>query len=148
MGWKARLSLLAAALWWGSLTAIGLVAVPLLFAHLPAATAGQVAARLFTGQTWVTAGCALVVLAAARSGEEPPRMDWGRGALAFVIAGLMLAILTEYAIAPRIRLRQDLAFWHSLGTLFYAGQWLCALAVLWRLSAPTSSPTAASASPS
>ena len=35
-GWKARLPLLAAALWWGSLTAIGFLAVPLLFAHAPA----------------------------------------------------------------------------------------------------------------
>ena len=33
MSWKARLPLLAAALWWGSLTAIGFVAVPLLFSY-------------------------------------------------------------------------------------------------------------------
>ncbi|HYF44152.1 MAG TPA: DUF4149 domain-containing protein, partial [Ramlibacter sp.] len=56
MHWKARVPLLAAALWWGSLTAIGFVAVPLLFSHLPAATAGQVAARLFSGQAWVSIG--------------------------------------------------------------------------------------------
>ena len=145
MSWKARLPLLAAALWWGSLTAIGLVTVPLLFSHLPAATAGQVAARLFTGQTWISLGCGLLVLIAARSGDEPPRMDWGRGALAFVIGGLLLAILTEYAVAPRIRLRQDLAFWHTLGSVFYAAQWACALAVFWKLSGPTSSRTSASA---
>ena len=148
MHWKARLPVLAAALWWGSLTGIGLVAVPLLFSHLPAATAGQVAARLFTGQTWISLGCGLLVLIAARTGDDPPTMDWGRGAIAFVIGGLLLAILTEYAVAPRIRLRQDLAFWHTLGSVFYAAQWICALAVFLKLSAPTSSPTSASASPS
>ena len=45
---RARLPLLAAALWWGSLTAIGFVAVPVLFTSLPSPTlAGQTAARLF-----------------------------------------------------------------------------------------------------
>ena len=32
MAWKARLAVLSAALWWGSLSAIGFLAVPLLFA--------------------------------------------------------------------------------------------------------------------
>ena len=32
---RERLPVLAAALWWGSLCAMGFVAVPLLFAHLP-----------------------------------------------------------------------------------------------------------------
>ena len=145
MSWKARLPLLAAALWWGSLTAIGFVAVPLLFSYLPTATAGQVAARLFSGQAWISIGCGMLVLMAARSGDEPPSMDWGRGALAFVIGGLLLAVLVEFAVAPRIRLRQDLAFWHTLGTAFLAAQWFCALAVFWKLSAPSSSPTSASA---
>jgi len=41
---KQRLSLLLAALWWGSLTALGFVVVPMLFAHLgSAAAAGTVA---------------------------------------------------------------------------------------------------------
>jgi hypothetical protein len=149
VGWKARVPVLAAALWWGSLTAIGFVAVPLLFANLPSASlAGQTAAKLFTAQTWISVVCGLMVLIASRSGGEPARMDWGSGALAFVIAGLLLAILGEFAVAPRIVARHDLAFWHGVGTALYALQWACTLIVLWKLSAPISSPTPASTGPS
>ena len=50
-----RLSFLAAALWWGSLTTVGLLVVPMLFAHLPTpAMAGTMAAKLFAAQTWVS----------------------------------------------------------------------------------------------
>ena len=149
MGWKERVPVLAAALWWGSLTAIGFIAVPLLFAHLATpAIAGQMAAKLFTAQTWLSIVCGMLVLVAARSRGEPARMDWGHGALGFVLAGMLLAILTEFAVAPRIAARQDLAFWHSVGTVFYAIEWVCALTVLWKLSARSSSRTSASAWPS
>lgn len=139
MGWKARAPLIAAALWWGSLTATGFVAVPLLFATLATpAMAGQMAAKLFTAQTWMSVVCALLILMGARGGDEPARMDWGNGAIAFVLGGLLLAILAEFAVAPRIAARQDLALWHGVGTVFYAVQWACAITVLWKLSARSS----------
>ena len=133
---RVRVPLLAAALWWGSLTAIGFIAVPLLFANLPAATAGQVAARLFTGQTWTSIACGLLVLVAARGRDAPLRIDWAQGAMTFALAGLLLAVLGEFAVAPRIAARQDLAVWHTVGSAFYAMQWICALAVLWKVSRP------------
>ena len=135
MGWKARVPVLAAALWWGSLTAIGFVAVPLLFAHLATpAMAGQMAAKLFTAQTWMSIVCGMLVLVGARDGDGVAQMDWGRGALAFVFAGMLFAILGEFAVAPHIVARQDLAFWHGAGTALYAMQWVCAVVVLWKLS--------------
>jgi small-conductance mechanosensitive channel len=134
LAWKERVPLLAAALWWGSLTAIGFIAVPLLFANLPPANAGQVAAKLFTGQAWTSIACAMLVLIAARGGEEGASMGWGRGALGFVIAGLLFAILGEFEVAPHIVARQDLAFWHTVGTVLYGAQWICALVVLWKLA--------------
>lgn len=135
MPWKLRVPLLAAALWWGSLTAVGLIAVPILFSHFPAATAGQAAARLFTGQAWTSVACGVLVLVGSRGGEGISTPGWGRGAIGFVLAGLLAAILTEFSIAPRIMARQDLAFWHTTGTVAFAVQWLCALVVLWKLSA-------------
>ena len=134
---KARLPLLAAALWCGSLTAIGFMAVPLLFAHAPSpALAGQLAAKLFTGQTYLSLGCGLVLLYTSRF------QGW-------VLAGLVLDLLLEFAAAPRIRARENLAVWHTAGSVMFAGEWLCAAAVLWLLSpARASSPTSASASPS
>jgi len=41
--------------------------------------------------------------------------------------------MQEFAIAPRIVARDNLAFWHSFGTGLYALQWLCALVVLWKV---------------
>ncbi len=134
-GWKARVPVMAAALWWGSLTAIGLLAVPLLFVHLPTpALAGQVAAKLFAAETWVAVVCGLLVMISSRTGEEPVRMDWASGALFYVIAGVLLALLVEFAVAPRIVARTNLRLWHGVGSVMYALQWVCAAVVLWKTS--------------
>lgn len=134
-GWKARVPVLAAALWWGSVTTIGFVVVPMLFAYLPTpALAGNTAARLFTAETWIAVACGLLLLVAARSGSETARMDWAGGAVVFVIAGVLLALLSEFAVAPRIVARQDLKLWHGVGSGMYLLQWLCAGVVLWKLA--------------
>jgi hypothetical protein len=138
-GWKARLPVFAAALWWGSLTATGFVMVPTLFAHMATpALAGQTAARLFTAQTWIAVACGLLLLMASRQGDEGAPMDWARGALVFVIAGVLLALLAEFAVAPRILARENLKLWHSVGSGMYVLQWACAGAVLWKVSALSS----------
>ncbi|MRD48148.1 DUF4149 domain-containing protein [Caenimonas koreensis] len=137
-GWKARAGVLACALWWGSLTTIGFIVVPLLFANLPTpADAGRMAARLFTAQTWVSIGCGIVVMLSARATEEVASMDWKHGVLMYLFAGVLLAVLAEFAVAPHIIARQDLRFWHSVGSVMYFLQWLCAGTVLWKVtSAP------------
>jgi hypothetical protein len=133
-GFRQRVPVLAAALWWGSLGAIGFLAVPLLFAHLPSpALAGQVAAKLFAAQTWVAVGCGMVLLFSSRAADGPARMDWAGGALMFVFAGVLLALLAEFAVAPRIVARDNLRLWHGVGTGMYLLQWLCAGAVLWKV---------------
>ncbi|WP_332815621.1 DUF4149 domain-containing protein [Ramlibacter sp.] len=135
MAWRQRVAVLAAALWWGSLGAIGFLAVPLLFAHLPTpALAGQTAAKLFQAQAWVGVGCGVALLLSSRRKGEAPSMDWAAGAVAFVLAGLLLALLLEFAIAPRIMARQNLRLWHTAGSAAYVLQWACALVVLWRVT--------------
>ena len=47
---------------------------------------------------------------------------------------MLLALLVQHAAAPRIAARINLPLWHTAGTLLYAGQWLCATVVLWRLA--------------
>jgi hypothetical protein len=141
MHWKARLPLLAAALWWGSLTAIGFLAVPLLFTHASSpAVAGQLAARLFAGQTWLSLGCGILVLMGARTPDGDATMDWARGAVVFVLPGMLAALLQQFAVAPRIVARQDLAFWHTTGSALYVLQWACALVVLWKVTSPAGHP--------
>ena len=135
-GWKVRAGVLAAALWWGSLTTIGFVVVPLLFANLPTpADAGRMAARLFTAQTWLSIGCGLVVMMSARASDDMPSMDWKRGALNYLFAGFLLALLAEFAVAPHILARQDLKLWHTIGSVMYLLQWVFAGVVLWKVTA-------------
>ncbi|GKS91262.1 DUF4149 domain-containing protein [Acidovorax sp. SUPP2539] len=130
-----RVPVLAAALWWGSLSAIGFLAVPLLFVHLPTpALAGNMAARLFEAQTFVSIACCVCLLLLSKRRHAETQEDWAQAALVFVIGGLLLALLVQYGVSPRIVARQNLRLWHSLGTVMYALQWGCALAVLWRTS--------------
>ncbi len=108
-----RLAVFVAALWWGGLSALSFLAVPLLFATLgsPAvagpAVAGPVAAVTTMG---------------------------------FVLFAMLLAIVQEFGVAQNIVTARasggSLRLWHGLGTVMVLGQWLCAGAVLWRLSAP------------
>ena len=121
-----RLELFVAALWWGSLTTLGFGVVPLLFARLGSpAQAGQMAAQLFSAQTWVSVVCGLLLLMALSRRNQAQGLGW-------ILAGMLLALLVELAVAPRIVARENLALWHSLGTAMYALQWLCAGACLWR----------------
>jgi hypothetical protein len=52
-----------------------------------------------------------------------------------LLGGMLLAMLSEFAVAPRIVARENLALWHSLGSGMYLLEWLCAGVVLWTLSA-------------
>lgn len=134
---SARLPALAAAFWWVSLSVIGFIVVPMLFQHLPTpAEAGRMAARLFTAQAWVSIACALLLLGMSRSermGEAAQAVD---RAILFVILGLLLALVGEFGIAPRIIARENLKLWHGLGSGAYLAQWGCAATVLWRVLRP------------
>ena len=137
MDWKARLPVLAAALWWGSLTAIGFMAVPLLFTNASSpAVAGSLAAKLFQGQAWLSMGCGLLILMGARHADGTATLGWAAGAVAYVLLGMLAALLQEFVVAPRIVARENLAVWHSAGTALYALQWLCALVVLLKVTPP------------
>ena len=93
--------MLAAALWWGSLSAIGFLAVPLLFANASSpAVAGALAARLFEAQSWLSLVCGLLLLMGARQPDGTATMGWAGGAVAYVLLGMLSALLQEFAIAP------------------------------------------------
>ena len=137
----ARLQLFIAALWWGSLTAVGFMVVPLLFVHLETpAMAGQMAAKLFTAQTWLSVACGFLLLLAARR----ENIDTAKSPSMWVIAGVLLALLIEFAVKPHILARDNMALWHNLGTAFYVTQWLCAGKVLWQLWPALANVTSAS----
>ena len=128
----ARLQIFLAALWWGSLMAVGFVVVPMLFVHLETAVmAGRMAAKLFTAQSWLSVACGLLLILAARrqsnQGAYTPSI--------WVVGGVLLALLLELAVAPNIVAKENLKLWHSLGSAFYVMQVVCAAKALWQLTA-------------
>ncbi len=127
-----RLSVFAAALWWGSLTTLGFLVVPMLFSHLPTpAMAGAMAGKLFSAQSWVSIGCALLLLALSSNKAAEP-VERAQAAIIFIVTGLLLALLGEYAVSPRILARENLKLWHGVGSAMYLIQWVCAGLVLWK----------------
>jgi hypothetical protein len=139
-GWKARAALFSAALWWGSLSAVGFMVVPMLFANLATpAMAGAMAGKLFAAQTWLSVGCCFVLFVSAMAQEEQggSSLQWRGGALVFVIAGMLLALLSQFGVAPHILARDNLRLWHGVGSAMYLLEWLCGGIVLWKVSAAT-----------
>lgn len=144
VGMRQRLPALVAALWWGSLTTVGFLVVPLLFAHLPSPSiAGNMAAKLFAAQTWVAVACCVVLLLISRPKHAVAQYPWAKTAMVFILGGMLLALLSQFGVAPRIVARQDLRLWHSVGSVMYVLQWGCALAVLWSTLRPGATQTSA-----
>ena len=133
---RQRLPVLLAALWWGSLSTLGFMVVPMLFAVLPSpAVAGGMAAKLFTAQTWLSMACTLILLLVFKSKQGLAQMAPTYKATIFVAFGFLAAVLVEFAISPHIVARENLALWHGLGSALYLLQWLAAGATLWKVSA-------------
>ncbi len=129
------LSLWLAAVWAFSLTTLGLFVVPMLFMHLPTpAMAGTMAAKLFSVQTWISVVCGMALLAAFRSYRPLAPVHIAQAATLFVVAGVLLALLVEFGVSPRIVARDNLALWHRVGSAMYFAQWVCALVVFGKLA--------------
>ena len=129
---------MVAALWWGSLTALGFVVVPMLFTYLASpAMAGAMAAKLFTAQTWLSIACTMFLLLVFNKKEATDQSIREQQAIKFIVTGLLLTVLVEFAVAPNIINAKatggDLKFWHAFGSAMYLGQWLCAGMSLWIL---------------
>ena len=134
---KDRIALMLVALWWGSLTTVGFLVVPMLFARLGnPAVAGNFAAQLFAAQTWVAIGCGLVLIIHFRTKGDDGFTRPVLAGLFLVLAALLLALLQQYAVAPHIVARENLRLWHSVGSGMYLAQWACTGVLLWRLARP------------
>lgn len=139
-----RLAVFVAALWWGGLSALSFLAVPLLFATLGSpAVAGPVAAKIFSMQCWAGLVLGMALLLILRRWREGAHMSPAAlTTVGFVLFAMLLALVQEFGVAQNIVTARatggNLRLWHGVGTVMVLGQWLCAGAVLWRLSAPRS----------
>lgn len=137
---KAKLTVFVAALWWGSLTTLGFFVVPMLFGNLATpAMAGNMAAKLFAAQTWVSVACGLLLLllrSKSRQNMAIASVKYASGAIIFVVTGVLLALLVTMGVSPRIVARENLMLWHAVGSAMYVLQWVCAGVVLYKSATP------------
>ena len=77
-------------------------------------------------------GCGVLMLMASRERGGGGTAAWARTATPYIVAGLLLALLVEFAVSPRIVARENLKLWHSVGSSMYLLQWLCAGVALWK----------------
>ncbi len=47
---------------------------------------------------------------------------------------MLLALVLQFGVAPRVIAYHGIRLWHNLATGLYIGQWLCAFAVLWMVT--------------
>jgi len=135
---KDRIALILAAFWWGSLTTVGFLVVPMLFAKLGnPSVAGNFAAQLFEAQSWIAIACGVILLIHFRAKADERMSGPAMTTIFFILGALLLALLQQYAVAPRIVARENLKLWHAMGTGMYFVQWLCAGVVLWRVGGRT-----------
>ncbi len=142
-----RPAVLLAALWWGGISALSFLAVPLLFATLGSpSVAGPIAAKIFSMQCWagLVLGMALLLILRRWRGEGGRISPTALSTIGFVLLAMLLALVQEFGVAQNIVTARasggDLRLWHGLGTVMVLGQWLCAGAVLWRLGASRTQP--------
>ena len=132
-----RWPLLLAALWWGGLTALSFVAVPMAFGVIGnPAVAGPYAAKLFQVQAWATLVIAMTIVMWGRLQRLQSAEVTARWVLLpWLLLAALAALVQEHGVAERILTARstggDLRFWHSLGSVLVLLQWLCALRVLW-----------------
>jgi len=134
-----RWMIILAALWWGGVTALAFVAVPVLFARMGnPAVAGPVAALLFevVSKFSVIAGLWLAwflwrKLAIPLAGIE-------KAALFLVTFAVLAAVLQDTWVAHQIVTARatggNLKLWHGMGSALVLVQWLGASCTLWALT--------------
>jgi F0F1-type ATP synthase assembly protein I len=138
-----RWPLLVAALWWGGITLLSFVAVPLAFAHFDNPTlAGPYAAKLFQVVSWLSVVSAMALLLWGRLQRLRSADVTGRWVLLpWLLAAALAALLQENAVAQTILTARNsganLKLWHSLGSALVVVQWFAALRAVWWLGLRT-----------
>jgi len=142
MSLARHLSAWVAALWAGSLLGIGLIAAPSLFAVLDRAAAGQVAARMFQVEAYVSLGLAMLLIlferSQARQGSARP------GVLLLLMLGVLFCTVFGYfGLQPTMQAaRAGAPGWlsfgaaHGLSTVLFGLKGVLIAWYAWRAQRP------------
>lgn len=141
-----------AGLWAGLVAGIGFVAAPTLFATLPRADAGRVAARLFEIDAYVgLAAAALLLVLGMRSPHaiRPAGSSRFSVELMLLLAALFCIVAGYFAVQPMIETARrgeggpSFAVLHGVGSAFFVLKFVAVAVLAWRLTARRGSATAA-----
>lgn len=132
---KARL--LVAALWAGSLWAVGYLVAPTLFATLERQLAGQIAGTMFHSMAMLSLGCgaAMGVLLFTGTRDWTPKRR--RTVLLIVVGMVMCTVVSHFGIQPLMAAAKasgDGSFGklHGISSSIYLVQSLLAAWLLWK----------------
>ena len=149
-----RVAAWLAGAWGGLIGAIGFVAAPIVFATLPRADAGRVAARLFgvDATIGVCAGALLLLLTfqLARRAAEDGASRFSTDML-LVLGALFCIVAGHYALQPvmEARLRGEagpsFAVLHGAASAFFLVKFLAIAVLAWRLTGAPRAPAGAAA---
>ena len=96
--------------------------------------AGSMAAKIFSAQTWVSCACGSLLLLKMQQKQALAPVHKAQAAIVYIALGVLLALLVELFITPRIVARENLRLWHAVGSAMYLLQWVCAAMTLWKLT--------------
>ena len=100
--------LLVAAVWAGSLWALGFIAAPTVFGMLGSGQAGDIVGALLARQAWVAIACSVVLLVLVR---RAPDLDAQRrrGMMIVIVAMLACALMIYLGLQPAMARMRELA---------------------------------------
>ncbi|HZW22111.1 DUF4149 domain-containing protein [Noviherbaspirillum sp.] len=143
----ARIRMLIATLWVGSLWTIGYIVAPTLFASLEdKMLAGSIAGKLFRIEAWVTVVCAVVLIALLRAKEEGASKA-GKQAVWIALAMLACTLVGYFGLQPFMAALKEAAvggvmepdarsrfgLLHGIASVFYLIQSILGGLLVWKL---------------
>ena len=133
-----------AGVWAGAIAAIGFIAAPLLFATLPRADAGRVAARLFAVDAALGLGAGAIVLVLALNDARAGASAGGSrfsAEMVLVLVALFSIVAGHYAIQPMLAAAgrgegPSFAVLHGVASAFFVVKLAAVAVVAWRFARP------------
>jgi len=133
----AKVRLLVAALWAGSLWAVGYLVAPMLFVSLERALAGSIAGTMFQAEAILSLSCGAVMELLLFFGTRDWTPKRRRSVLLIVVAMVMCTVVSHFGLQPMMaaaKAANDGSFGrlHGISSSIYLVQSLLAGWLLWK----------------
>lgn len=145
----ARVRLLIATLWIGSLWTIGYVVAPTLFASLTdRVLAGTIAGKLFRIEAWISIVCAIALIASIKIAPEESNAKAGKQLRWLALAMLICTLVGYFGLQPIMSAlratagpggvmdaatKSQFGILHGVSSAFYLIQSLLGALLIWKL---------------